>query len=349
MNKRTPNVFWPVLLIGVGVLLLFSNFDIIEPVNLLFLLQLWPLLLIAVGVQVLVGRDRAWVSNLISVGLVVLAIVLLIFAQDLGFKPPSGNLYTEDFSEPVGKAEAADVNIEVDSGSVTINALKSGDNLVEGEAVYMEDQDDFLFDSDGDSDKEVTIDLNQDDFTSGFTWFFFFLGDQEVGVSADLTPDIPLDLQINTGSGGLDLNLSKLELSNLSANTGSGGITTTIPAGDYSADLLTGSGSIKVTLESDADVDLTARTGSGSITLNLAEGVSGTIHLNTGSGSITVNAADGVGVKAEGGTGSGSIRGLILVSGDEDDGTWRSDNFEDSDTTVTIKFGTGSGSFRFRD
>lgn len=348
-SKRTPNLFWPMLLIGVGVLLLLSNLGIIEPVNLFFLLQMWPLLLIAVGVQVLVGRDRAWVSNLISIGLVVLAIVLLIFAQDLGFKPPSGNLSTEDFSATVGKAESADVNIEVDSGSVTINALKSGGNLVEGEAVYIEDQDDFTFDSDGDSQKEVTIDLKQDGLSSTFAWFFVLMGDQEIGVFANLTPDIPLDLKINTGSGKLKLALSKLELSNLSATAGSGGITATIPSGDYTANFHTGSGSITVTLESNSDLDLTANTGSGSITLNLAKGVSGMIHLEAGSGSITVNAADGVGVKVVGGTGSGSVKGLILVSGDKNDGTWRSANFEDADTTITIFFDTGSGSFRFKD
>ena len=349
MDRRTPNLFWPVLLIGVGVLLLLSNFGIIEPVNFVFLLQLWPLLLIAVGIQVLVGRERAWISNLISIGLVVLAIILLIFAQDLGFKPPTGDLYTEEFSASVGEAESAAVNIEVDSGGVTIDALKSRGNLVEGEAVYIEDQDDFTFKAPGDNHKEVTIDLNQEDFSGFFSWIFRIVGDQEIGVSSSLTPDIPLDLKIYTGSGGIKLALSGLELTNLTANTGSGGITGTIPPGDYSSEFHTGSGSIKLTLGSDADVDLTAMAGSGSITLTLAEGVSGTIHLEAGSGSITVNAADGVGVKAVGGTGSGSVSGLVLVSGDDDDGTWRSSNFEDADTTVTIFFDTGSGSFSFRD
>ena len=69
---RGRSFFWPIFLIGVGVVLLLSNLNIIESVNFFFLLQLWPVLLIALGLQILFGRSYPWVGNLLAV-LVVLA------------------------------------------------------------------------------------------------------------------------------------------------------------------------------------------------------------------------------------------------------------------------------------
>lgn len=41
-NRRFPNLFWPVLLIGIGALLFLSNLEMIQPIDVRILWRLWP-------------------------------------------------------------------------------------------------------------------------------------------------------------------------------------------------------------------------------------------------------------------------------------------------------------------
>ena len=57
------SIFWPMILIGLGVVWLLANFDIIPPVNWWTLLNLWPLVLVALGLQIMFGRGRPWLTG----------------------------------------------------------------------------------------------------------------------------------------------------------------------------------------------------------------------------------------------------------------------------------------------
>ena len=92
------SLFWPILLIGVGVILLLANLGLVEPVNLIALFRMWPLLLIAAGAQILFGRSFPWVGTILSVGLAIGAIALILFAPQLNLTP-STELITERFVE----------------------------------------------------------------------------------------------------------------------------------------------------------------------------------------------------------------------------------------------------------
>ena len=50
-SRRYRSLFWPVILIGIGVLWLLGNLGIIEPVSLGGLLRFWPVLLIVAGLD----------------------------------------------------------------------------------------------------------------------------------------------------------------------------------------------------------------------------------------------------------------------------------------------------------
>jgi len=69
MEKRSrPSIFWALLLIVIGVVLLLNSLKIIEGNVIEFILKLWPLLFIIGGLDNII-RGKGWVWAVISLGL----------------------------------------------------------------------------------------------------------------------------------------------------------------------------------------------------------------------------------------------------------------------------------------
>lgn len=347
-NGQPRSIFWPLLLIGVGVLWMLSNFGIISPINIILLLRLWPLLLISLGLNILIGKDRPGISNLVSVVLVVAALVYAAFAPAVGIQPQGIETVTENFSEGVGNAESAIIHLDIDRGELKIDSLNSSDNLIQIRSTHNQES---SFTASGSSTRTVEFRL---DSLNNFPGFFFsgnFFNTETNQTDVNLSSRLPIDLNVDLGSGSADLDLSDLEIIELNAGTGSGKLTVRLPAGDYASDLGAGSGTITVTTARDSSIDLEAGVGSGRIIVNISEGSRGELDLISGSGSITINFPVSIGVKLTGTTGSGSVRvpsGFIRTSGSDSpgsskSGTWESPNFDQAEYQITIVFGVGSG------
>ncbi|MBC7250601.1 MAG: hypothetical protein H5T62_09990 [Anaerolineae bacterium] len=85
-RRRPPSVFWPLMLIGVGVVLLLANLGYLPWQAWSVLWRLWPLLLVALGIDLLIGR-RSVLGAIISAVLILLliggAIVIALLAQSI--------------------------------------------------------------------------------------------------------------------------------------------------------------------------------------------------------------------------------------------------------------------------
>lgn len=75
-EPRPRSLFWPILLVGVGIIWLLSNLGIIQTVSIGSVLKLWPLLLIVLGIEILFSRRYPWVGAV--VGLVAIGVVVTI-------------------------------------------------------------------------------------------------------------------------------------------------------------------------------------------------------------------------------------------------------------------------------
>lgn len=340
-------LFWPILLIGVGIVLLLSNLGLIEPVSFILLLRMWPLVLVAIGLQILFGRDAPWVGSLIAAGVVIAALVLLVYAPDLGFKTPSPELITENFGVSSDGVDEADIHIDTDRGSLSIFPLEGSDHLIEIEVTHNEQ---VRFEESGTRRKNVNFVLND---LGGFD-FGNFIDVNKITTEIGLSTRIPIALNLDHGSGSADLNLSSLELIRLEVDNGSGSLDVILPPGAYPTLIDTGSGSLRVETERNVDLDLEADIGSGRVTFDLAEGVTGHIDINSGSGTVTVYLPEGVGVWVSGSTGSGSVtlpRGFYRTRGSDSpgsqSGTWQSPDFDNARDQLFIEFSVGSGNIRF--
>ena len=135
-HRRGVRLFWPIILIGVGSILLLSNLGVItgNPWSIIF--QLWPVLLIALGLEILFGGTTGWraiVSALLGLGLVA-GILWVLIAQPAipGLNFGSSTLQTTSISYPISGVESARADISFGAGTSNLHALGDSNNLIEG-------------------------------------------------------------------------------------------------------------------------------------------------------------------------------------------------------------------------
>ena len=350
-NRNYRSLFWPIMLIGVGVFWLLSNLGILPEINIRFLLRLWPVALIAIGLNILFSHRYPWVGALTGFGAVALVIALVFLAPSLGIEV-SGDLKTLNFDEPVGSANQATITLDLERYPTTVGAVVDSNALIEAE---LDTFDDVRFEARGETSKTITL---RPVSNGGFNFNFFDLVGEDARWEIGLSPDVPIDLTIDGGSGSTDLNLGGLDLSALSVDGGSGGTSVDIPASSsaYDVDINGGSGSFDVNIARGAVIDASIDTGSGSFDINIGNDVSGELTIDGGSGSVTINTPDSVGIRLViSHSGSGSVRvpgsyDLVddLGENSRDIGIWESENFDSASHRVEITFDPGSGSFTLR-
>ncbi len=125
-HYRYRSLFWPMVLIGAGVVWLLYSLDVVSTSNLAVLGLVWPVFVIGIGV----GPPRGPpVSDLASaaVGVVTVGIVVVSLAvgPSLGWVG-STELTTETFSTPVGEATQAQIEMGLSGYTTSIHALPDG-------------------------------------------------------------------------------------------------------------------------------------------------------------------------------------------------------------------------------
>lgn len=310
-HRHAPGLFWPIVLIGAGVILLLSNMGLLAVDAWSMLWRLWPVLLVVIGLDVLFGRRGVWGSIISALlGLLVIAgvIALLFAAQN---NPALFGMQTapiifntdlqqrnEHIAYPLDQVRSANVQIDFHGGNASVYALGDSPNLLEGDVTYRGN----LVNSITRSSDRAQVRL-QNSFP-GLNWSIF-----NDAVPANwklgLNPGTEYDLNFNTGSGSYQMDLTKLNLRSLSIDGGSGSMTVDLPSGGkYNFDL---------------------HIGSGSATIRVPEGVAARVQYHVDSGSV-------------------SASNLREVSRNPHDGVYESATYAQGGPYVSMTVDIGSGS-----
>jgi len=128
-RRRYPSVFWPLLLIVIGVLFLLNSLGYID-LNFWELWRFWPVVLILIGLDLLLGR-RSRLGNLIVLllSLAVIGGCVLLVVQTPGRL--AGGSEVDRIAEPLDGAERASLDIRSVVGELTISQLEDSPSLVE--------------------------------------------------------------------------------------------------------------------------------------------------------------------------------------------------------------------------
>lgn len=304
---RSRSVFLPIVLIGLGVLLLLSNMGIFPISGWAVLWRFWPVALIALGIDVIFGRRT--VGGAIAGGILILLLLgVAIGAAFLAERIPflveltqPTTMRHETVEHPLSDLKSAKVTIDWTSVPGHLSALDDSSNLIEASVAY---RGELSFDVKTQGDHaDVLLDSYQQGASSGF----FIFDDQDSRWDVKLSPQVSLDLRLDVGSGSCNFDLTGLDVKNL--------------------DLDGGSGSLRLTLPAAAGFDGKIKGGSGSITLIAPKAVGLRVELTDGSGSF--NPGDR----------------FRLVSGEaNDDGMWETENYDKADYKIVLEIDQGSGS-----
>ncbi|MAT42138.1 MAG: hypothetical protein CL609_07335 [Anaerolineaceae bacterium] len=327
-NRRPRSFFWPILLIGIGILWLLSNMGFISGVTFGTIFRFWPLILIVIGLDLIVGRFSGILSAVIAILAVLILAALLVAAPSLGLHS-SANANVETFSAPLAEAEFAEVTLDLSSYATTIKTVQNQNSLFDAEIGYYGE---MRFTDSGTTNRRIRL----EHYSSPDSWFNINFDQLALRWDIGLNPDVPTDLFVDGGSGSINMDLSKMALTALTYDGGSGSMDMSLPtsADGYTASLDTGSGSVRVRISGSQNLTLELDGGSGSTNI--------TLPANT---AVRIEALD---------DGSGSLRvptGLdqIEFGDDRDEGVWQSDGFEAAEYQIIIRIkDAGSGSITIR-
>ncbi|HUW11032.1 MAG TPA: DUF5668 domain-containing protein [Anaerolineae bacterium] len=308
-RRRSPSLFWPLILIGAGTIFLLVNFGYLQAENVWAILwRFWPVLLILVGIDVLFGSRSligAVISAMLGIGVIAAVIALIWFAPSIdalkNLTTPVA-LHSERVSAPVDDITEARVVIDVGRADFTLDQLKESASLIEADVTHSGVLD-FEVNRRGDS-AEVKLDINR---PNPGTWFVDKRETWDVGLSGDVLYEIRLD----AGSGAYDIDFSGLKVADLNLDLGSGRSSFSLPS----------SGSVVCTIDA----------GSGDLDMVLPEGMGARIRLDSGSGDFRPDSR------------------FKLVRGREDsDSTWETDNYGTAADGISMEIDQGSGDITIR-
>jgi hypothetical protein len=349
------SMFWPIILIGVGVLWLLSNFGLIGDFSWWNLWRLWPLILIGIGLDILVGRRHPLLGAAIGLLLVGLAISLIVFfpeaLESSGlFGRSNVEIIQEQFTADLGQAEAGSLDLDFSIGETNVYVLEDSPYLLDADLQHFGEIEFRV------SEGETTeVHLSQAEIDLGP---FMNLNGRDVQWDIGLTPMIPLTLDLKGGVGEAEIDLEGLTLSAFELEVGVGDVRVTLPAlpEDTQTRIEGGVGTVELRLVEGGAINLHIRGGVGKFDIEVEEDVYGRIVLDGGVGEFVLDLPDGIAVRLEGESDIGDIRvpsWLDLVSGNDNQGlgtqgVWESENYSDAEQSLLIIFNGDIGNLNIR-
>jgi hypothetical protein len=330
------SLFWPLVLIGVGLVWLLNSLGVLQTAHIVILLNLWPLILIVLGVHLLFGRRSPRLGTMIGVGAVAVVVLLMFVGPSLGWAQ-GAEVKTATYQEALEDTQTANVSLEISVADTTVKALSDSANLFEADLSYIGE---LAYAVSGGSDKSISLrQIEDSEFGNSFNFFNLGFFDQHKDLSWDvgLSKDVALNLEINSGVSDSTLDLQDLNLTGLALNGGIGTTTLNLPAAEhpYDVEINGGAGTTNIRVEENASINLNIGGGVGEVTLDVPDGAAVRLEASTGIGSVDVPS------------------NYTQVNGEEEkflgeDGVWESPNFSESSHQIIVHFEGGVGTFNLK-
>ncbi len=259
---RRPSLFWPLLVIGLGALLLFQTLGLLPASLWLALVQLWPVLLILLGLDLLIGARSPRATALVfGAGLVLVAASLTLAAMRASQLPPGG---AETLIQIPQGATRLTAGIDFQAGALRLGALGPSQHLLEGSAQDGPGESVRQEYSVGAGEGRLLLEQRTNALLAPFLAGRPATAQWEVRLSQSL----PLALEVNSDAGAVTLDLTGLQLTKLDVNSNTGQTLIVFPAGQAA--------------------QAHVRTGLGPATINLPAGLAARIRVRSGQAQVSL-------------------------------------------------------------
>lgn len=296
--RRRRSLVWPLVLISLGVVFLLNNLGVVSWDVWSLLWRMWPVLVVAIGLDMIIGR-RPGIWPIVTV-----VVVIGLFAGAFWLFGATGYALAGDqvitqIAQGTDNAALAEVTIRMNIGTMNLDVLEDSPGiLVEGMIETSEFEN--VVENYNISGNVVKYSLSSSGQQYNPGWLFSKDVDQEKSWDLLLSPDVEMDLQVDSGVGRTELNLTKMTLSHLDVDSGVGEVVVFLPEeGDFDANLNSGVGKIEVFIPANVAVRIAVDSGLGNVSLKgdfvQRNGYYYTDAFDPGSASIDVYLDGGVG------------------------------------------------------
>jgi hypothetical protein len=319
------SLFWPMLLIGVGIVWLLGNMGVISAFDPLWLLRLWPLALIAIGLDLMFGRRSPVIGGLLGILVIGAMVALMLLGPALNL-PQASAVEQRSLTASLDGVSAATIRLDFSVYPTTLRALSDSDKLLDAQIGYQGTLDFSSSSVNG----EAQVSLRHSGLTGW--WFTPSLTSAPLRWQIGLSPRLPLTLDLKLGSGSSEIDLTGLQLKALTVDGASGSTRLVLPAstGSYEAVYEGSSGSLGLILPAETNLALNLHGSSGSLDISLPAGAAVRLDVrDNGSGSVSP---------------AGGMERLSGKAG-EDRGVWETPGYAQAAKKITITVdNVGSGS-----
>ena len=247
-------LFWPLLLVVIGLVFLLANLGFIGTISVLALANLWPIILVLVGIDIAFGRRWPLGVLVADVAIIGGALALVSYAPNL----PTGAFILANPGDSVVSQPRTDVktlNLRLSGGAGTYSVRGGADpgDLVR---VTSDAPDLHLRSSTRTGDRaDVRIEENLDGVHFGPR--------TNNHVDALIASDVTTSLRLDVGAGEFTVDLSNVKLSDASVNAGAASLRIVAPTPT-------------------GDVPITISTGASSVVIEVPAGVEARVNISGG-------------------------------------------------------------------
>jgi hypothetical protein len=237
----------PMVLLGLGTIMLLGNLHYLEFGGFAMFIRLWPILLVAIGLDVILGhRGSVW-SNLfrVLVGLALVGGIVWLATLSPFF---SVGMKSVSFEQKLDKATSSDVRFSMAVGEMNLTGGSKKDMLISGTAGLPKEMNlepHYSAPVNGKSTLSlegngvVIMPIN----TNISPWNF------------DLNSGIPMELSTEMGVGQMHIDLTGTKVNEISTEMGVGQTVLTLPSGmDVDAKVSGAVGELNIRVPADAEV-----------------------------------------------------------------------------------------------
>jgi hypothetical protein len=250
-SYRRRGMFWPLVLIGVGLVALLANYGFVRPVSIVSFLALWPVLLVLLGIDI--AFSRRWPLPTLGAEVVIIAGALLLAAT----QPATLSLATFSFggsndcsnpgpavSAPRGSLES--LRLTVNGGAAAYRLTGGATGAVEASADGTE-----LCLSDRTSPRgSATVTAGDIRLSQSGAHF-----GGHADVTVNVANDLPLSLQVNAGAGEFLIDLHDVAVTDARLSVGASNTTIVLPHPTGDVPVRLDGGASNITVEIPADVE----------------------------------------------------------------------------------------------
>ena len=260
---RNRGLILPLILIGIGVVVLLANTGVLSQQAVGRLGDLWPLLLVILGLQLILNhtlpRRQATLIGLAVMAVIVIAAVAyatLAAATSVGAQKV-------DASAQSGGLTAATLDLNYSAATVDVNAADLGDRLYQVHVDYPAGENPPTISLDHENGR---LEIHE---SSSFSPFHLF-GSNRRHIVLALTDRIPWTIQVGGGATNLSLDFRHLQLTKVEVSGGANRMDAQLPAAKGTVMLQVSGGASNLTLRAPTETQwrIGVSGGANAVTIN---------------------------------------------------------------------------------